>query len=64
MMKEISCIFDGNNIQMNIEVWIKRTSIVHSKYEKIKQNCRRSNVVNQMLDTLSGNMKKKMLPVE
>ena len=45
-MKEISCSFNDNNIQMNLQTWggrgnkilIAIPSVGHLRYEKFKQN--------------------------
>ena len=44
MMKEISCLFDDNNIKMNVESWdgrcnkvlVNMLSVSHLIYDKLK----------------------------
>ena len=64
MMKELTCVLEDNEIEMNIKCWggrvnkklIKIPSSGHLRYDWFKQNFKSDNFIQSMLKSLSNNV--------
>ena len=64
IMKELTCVLEVNEIEMNIECWgsrinrkvIKTSSSDHLRYNRFRQNLKIDNFIHSMLKALSDNI--------